>query len=383
MGIYSLTKKKVDNKYLLVLFIIALLIRLPFLFADYIPDLSDDIFRYRWDGKVQYEGYNPYSFSPKEIINKYPHLKDIHFNSINHPEIPTIYPPFLQAVFYLIYSIHSSILAFKIVFMIFDILTSILIISWLSRLKLNKALFIIYSWNPLVILEFYHSGHSDSLMVLLITLTLYLYTSYSKKLSIISLAFLTITKFIGLVLLPFYYKKVPFRYMGLFFVIIIGFYGFYYDPNLFTGLLHFSKYWEYNSFFYKALKGVFGNREIPKLILGIVFLILYLKKWKDVFMDDRLFIKSSFFVLGCVLLFSPVLHPWYVILIIPFLVISPSRGWILFSGLVVLSYIIRMDYYRLGIWEESIYVIMAEYIPFYGLLIYDFIRQKKLRIRVN
>jgi hypothetical protein len=64
-------------------------------------------------------------------------------------------------------------------------------------------------------------------------------------------------------------------------------------------------------------------------------------------------------------------HPWYVCWIVPLLVIVPNRAWIFFSGAVFLSYLVLRGYVTTGVWVEDPLVKLAQYLPFYGLLLYD------------
>ena len=77
-----------------VILAVALALRLMFLFAP--PQLSDDIYRYLWDGNNLLRGVNPYAAAPAEIPPP-PALKAVH-SWINHPEYVTIYPPAAQLV---------------------------------------------------------------------------------------------------------------------------------------------------------------------------------------------------------------------------------------------------------------------------------------------
>ncbi len=366
------SKTKWYSNKLNILILLTLLMRLPFLLADPSPGLSDDIFRYWWDGKVQSHHINPYRYSPEDFPHK--DLKVEPHSKVNHPDIPTIYAPFLQAVFYVSYSIHPSIMGIKGAFILFELLTLMFVILWLKKQSLPLAYFIIYGWNPLVIVEIYNGGHTDSLLGLLLVLTLYLYQSPKKGWSLVTLALLTLTKYIGLVFLPLYYRKVSWRYFLLYFLIIGLFYLYYYDANMFTGLIKYGRYWKYNSFIYKGLFELFNHEQIPKIILGLLFIGIYWKKWYEAHKDESLFGKSFLFILACILLFSPVLHPWYLVIILPGLVIYFSRAWLVFSGLIFLSYIILIQ----SVWKENVYVLMSEYIPFYTLLIYDYFKSKKM-----
>ena len=87
--------------------------------------------------------------------------------------------------------------------------------------------------------------------------------------------------------------------------------------------------------------------------------------------DKKSIYFIGFIVLGLLLLVTPVLHPWYVCWIVPFLVIYPNRAWILLTGSVFLSYWVLKGYVASGVWEENLLVVTLEYVPFYGLLLFD------------
>ncbi len=61
------------------------------------PTLSDDIYRYLWDGRVQMAGINPYNYPPNDA--NLAHLKTEDWEGINHKHIRTIYPPLAQTIF--------------------------------------------------------------------------------------------------------------------------------------------------------------------------------------------------------------------------------------------------------------------------------------------
>ena len=75
---------------------VAVAIRLPFLFRP--PELSDDIYRYLWDGFQILNGHNPYAASPSNIPRHAEFYNGL-FAHINHPDLITIYPPAAQLSF--------------------------------------------------------------------------------------------------------------------------------------------------------------------------------------------------------------------------------------------------------------------------------------------
>src|SRR5689334_4625690 len=61
------------------------------------PVLSDDVWRYLWDGRVLRAGISPYAHAPDHPSLAF--LRDAGWRRVNNPEIPTIYPPVAQILF--------------------------------------------------------------------------------------------------------------------------------------------------------------------------------------------------------------------------------------------------------------------------------------------
>jgi len=91
--------------------------------------------------------------------------------------------------------------------------------------------------------------------------------------------------------------------------------------------------------------------------------------------DDQQFLRGCFFVIGLLLLLSPVGNPWYFIWIVPFVCIFPRRSWLLLSGLLGLYYFAFYCFYR-GELETFRWVVWLEYLPFYGLLMWEWWKER-------
>jgi hypothetical protein len=115
-------------------------------------------------------------------------------------------------------------------------------------------------------------------------------------------------------------------------------------------------------------------------ILLAVFFVLLFKHSRQPADTRAVYIFSTVFILmGCTFVFSPVLYPWYLCWIIPLMAIVPNRAWLMLSSSIFLSYLIWKGYVEAGIWQENMWVKLAEYAPFYGLLLYDGLRNLNRR----
>jgi hypothetical protein len=194
------------GKTLWIIFIGAGLFRALFLPLDP-PRLSTDIYRYIWDGRVQGSGVSPYLYLPVD-----PRLAGLRDNAI-YPHINrkeyahTIYPPVAQMFFFAASRVTQSVLGFKTIFIVIDLITIGLIAATLKAVGQPPERVIVYAWHPLPIFEFGGSGHLDALMICFIAVALWARVRGKFGLAGFALAGATLVKLVPIVLLPAFYKR--------------------------------------------------------------------------------------------------------------------------------------------------------------------------------
>ena len=151
---------------------VAILLRGILLFLD--PLLSNDIYRYIWDGKVQAAGTNPYRYFP--VDQALAQLRDAAiYPNINRPDYATtIYPPVAQMFFFLVTRLGETVTTMKLGLVACEGVTVAIIIAFLRRLGRPETRVVAYAWHPLPIWEIANNGHVDALMVMLMMLGLWL-----------------------------------------------------------------------------------------------------------------------------------------------------------------------------------------------------------------
>ncbi|MFQ5709459.1 MAG: hypothetical protein ACE5HO_18535 [bacterium] len=395
--------------------VFGVIFRLTLLFSP--PTLSDDIYRYVWDGRVAAHGVNPYRFAPEAHELQSLRDRDI-FPNINHREVSTIYPPVNQLTFRGIYELNPRIVGFKSAALGFDLLTICLLFLILRKLSMPLDRLLIYVWNPLVIVEFSGSGHIDSEGIFLLTLALWLFVERKLIVSTVVLALSFLTKYLALLLLPFYtfFKKENKLFYLLIFVIVAAVFYIPYAnarEGLFSALLVYSSKWRFNdslfalifstvhrllpeSWIVKLMILPYGMQPEPgtiatrgtdlaltvsKYIVSLAFAALFLfyfsRSKREFSKVGRIWMfKVGLVLFGTFFLLSPTVHPWYLCWMLPFLVLLPNRAWILLTGLVGLSYWALIDFSATGVWHENIWIKWLEYLPFYLLLTYDFLSRR-------
>ena len=195
-----------DSRQILLLgLIFAALFRISILFSP--PYLSDDVYRYVWDGRVQSAGINPYRYIPAdESLAK---LRDDKiYPNINRREYArTIYPPVAEGVFLLITRISESLTWMKAAMVGFEAIAVWALIQLLVSFGFARQRVLIYAWHPLVVWEFAGSGHLDAMMIAFIALALLAHRKRRETLTVVLLACATCVKLFPAALFPAFYKR--------------------------------------------------------------------------------------------------------------------------------------------------------------------------------
>src|SRR6185369_14860737 len=205
LAAWIVVRARSSNSTLLIVIAFAVLFRLSILFAP--PYLSDDIYRYVWDGRVQAAGINPYRYIP--AAPELAHLRDdMIYPKINRREwAHTIYPPAAQVVFFLTTRISETVVWMKATMLIFELVTIWAVAQLLTLLGRPRQLLLLYAWHPLVIWEFSGSGHVDAISIGFIALAFLAWQKKSNLGAGFMLACATLVKLFPVVLLPAMLKR--------------------------------------------------------------------------------------------------------------------------------------------------------------------------------
>lgn len=365
---------------------------------------SDDIYRYLWEGKLQLNWINPYSYAPESP--ELEHFRDNFFPEINHKHLTTIYPPLTLMGFAIADLVSHSVISMKCFFLFFDLILIFLLVRFLKRLGKDPVNVLIYAWSPLVLISFAARGHCDSLQIFLVVFALYLYSQRKNLTSILAAGLAVVSKFISIIVIPILILRNKPKYLIVLFLTIILLYLPYISAgrNLFTTLFHFGAQYHYNDSLHFVISCLspgspFISKIITSVIFGIVLLILYIKySGKDFLFVSRLnfninqgldeyetILRFAFYAIGTFLMLAPTVHPWYLTWIVPFLCFYQNKAWLILTGTVVFYYFMNhalfstlIEHNNEWAWKEVHWLKLPEYIPFYFLLIYGFINKRTL-----
>jgi len=219
LAAWIVIRARASAAIVLIAIVFAVLFRLSIIFAP--PYLSDDMYRYIWDGRVQAAGINPYRYVPAapELVQ----LRDDDiYPKINRRDYAhTIYPPVAQVVFLLTTRISETVVWMKFTMVAFELVTILAMAQLLTLLGRPRQLLLLYAWHPLVIWEFAGSGHLDTIFIGFMALA---FLAWQKKSDVgtgLMLASATLTKLFPVVLLPALVKHGRWKIVPVFAVAII------------------------------------------------------------------------------------------------------------------------------------------------------------------
>ncbi|MBA3787402.1 MAG: hypothetical protein H0X21_01745 [Actinobacteria bacterium] len=179
---------------------IAAVLRLALVSGE--PALSNDVYRYVWDGRVQAAGINPYRYAPADPELAF--LRDAEiYPRLNRIGVQTAYPPVAQGLFSGLYRLHpGSIVWTKLALVVLDLVAVGLLAFLLARLRRPPAWVLLYAWHPLVTFELAGAGHVEGVAVLLALAAIAAAVSRRAVVSAVLLAAAGLVKPYALVLAP-------------------------------------------------------------------------------------------------------------------------------------------------------------------------------------
>src|SRR5579864_3210288 len=188
--------------------------------------VDDDIHRYVWDGRLQRLGYNPYIVVPSD-----PSVKGLHTpetRNLNNPDLPSPYPPGAQIFFRTVTAIQESTFALKAAFVVCEFAMVFVLLDVLRFGQQGAHLVLAFEWNPLLAMEVAGSGHVDIVGALLLLVSAAALVRRWRATAAVAFGLAVAVKFLPVVLLPLYWKRVRIRDAVLAAVIV----GLLYVPFL-------------------------------------------------------------------------------------------------------------------------------------------------------
>ena len=372
----SIVLRSRPNDRLLVVLVLgfALFFRVSLLASPVV--LSSDVYRYLWDGRVQWAGISPYRYTPAAAELAPLRDETIHPN-INRPGKPTVYPPGAEVAFALVALVSpDSLVGWRAFLLATEAVTVGLLLALLRRAGETPATVIVYAWSPLVVFEGVQAGHVDLALIPLILTALLLRQGGSSVRAGIALGAAVLMKLYPLVLLAAWWRRRDWRFpVAVAATVALG-----YVPHAATvglGALGFlpeylGKAEDHNIGLRALLTYPFGlTGELARAVAIALFfgLMAGAVAWigRANGGDAGGLTRAGALAVATYLLLVPTsMHPWYVLWMVPFLCFRRWPAWLYFSGAVTLSYMSYVVEPTPMPW----WAWLAEYGPLYALLLH-------------
>ena len=410
---YKLVQLNKNNFKLLVA--LAILSRLVFLLA--IPNLSQDFYRFIWDGQLLQNGLNPYLTTPDFLISQGQFSMFSNMETLYQGMGPlsaghyTNYPPVNQLLFVLANlfpgtSILSSVIGLRLIIILADLGTLYFGAKLLKRLKLPTHKIFWYILNPFIIIELTGNLHFEGVMLFFLIYSLYLLHFGKWKWAAVLFALSVSTKLVPLLFLPLFVKwfiktnnnnvNASKAKQSLNFYNLIRFYVIIGITTLFLFLPFFSTQFidnysktvglwfgdfEFNASLYYIARAIGYNITgfnevaiIGKILPIIVFVVVW---YLALFRKNQTFktlLTSMLLAFTCYLLFSTTVHPWYLATILLISVFTNYKFPLVWSFIIIISYLAYANIDN----TENLWIIGLEYVIVYAVFVWEVFLKKEI-----
>jgi hypothetical protein len=384
---------------IILIFAFGIIFRAVLVFSG--PELSSDMYRYVWDGRVQANGINPYLYPPS--APEVAHLRDGSiWPMINRKEAVTVYPAGAEFAYAAIWRIRpDNVHWFQMIMATGDLFAGALLLALLRALGQNPLTALIYLWSPLVVVETAQSAHVDGLALPLLVAAWIARVKGRDSLTGLFLGLGTALKLYPILLLPVLWRthdsqgrfrpalSTLFAFIGGFLMPyipylsagsgVIGFLPDYLKEQFNPGLAYFIGL--------LASKAGGNPHQAVLALLTVTLVLIYLVLFLRPPADGVSAVRRCIWPIGAFTLLTQNLFPWYMLWLVPLLAIflpatSPEgrtsiggfpisswTGWWSFCCLISISY---PFFIPTSLPTLRAFVSLIQFLPLYVFLIVDF-----------
>ncbi len=338
------------------------------------PSLSDDVYRYLWDGRVAASGANPYLLTPND--ESLAGLRDDLWRKTAHRDIATVYPPLALAMFAGASALRRPLLGYKLALAGVDLAGCALLLSLARRRGAARAA-LGYVWNPLLVVEGAGMGHVDVLGASLVIAGVWLLSAGRNATAGIAAALAALAKLVPLAALPLWWRRAGGRRGrrlavgagALLLPTTVG--ALLWTRGVPPGLIEYALHWEYNGPLYEPLWRLIGALRLdaaasgvvhlartsfggdveaapwsalysfahPRFLARLALLAAAVALWLRLWRRRPTPVRAAFGAFAVLLLTSPTFYPWYLIWILPWAALTGSRVVLALSVTLPLAYL--------------------------------------------
>ncbi|MFB6306713.1 MAG: mannosyltransferase [Flavobacteriales bacterium] len=346
------------------------------------PNLSDDVYRFIWDGSLITQGHNPYTVLPESLMESDKPLKDELdkelYQKLNSKKYYTVYPPLNQFIFGFCSLISGNNQFLNTIMLrIFVLGVEILLLFIIHKIMytegFNKKQFVLYALNPLMIVELTGNLHFEGIMLCFFFISWYfIYYKDQWKTGAFFYALSISTKLLTLIFLPFFIKRTKPSNLITFYTIIAVVTTLTFLPflnkqlinNIGSSIALYFQTFEFNASIYYLIREIgywvkgYNIIETAGKVLSIItFLCIVILAIIDKGKRSVEFFKITCFAVCIYYFLSTTLHPWY--LATPLLLSAFTR----YKFVLVWSILSPLSYwaYHTTPYTENLYLVGIEY----------------------
>ncbi len=388
------------------------------IFLPVIPNLSQDFYRFIWDGRLLLEGLNPYLTTPLSYVEA--GAVDIvaqgeqlyaGMGPLNGSHY-TNYPPINQLCFAIAglfsgNSITGAAIVFRMLILIADMGIIILGKKLLQRMGLPIHAIFWYALNPFIIIEMTGNLHFESVMLFFVVWSLYLLQKGKWVWSAILLAFSISVKLLPLLFLPLLFQFLltrnstqhqniflswkGWKQAALYYLVVLGTVALTFAPyltgdfaeNFGASIALWFKTFEFNASIYYIIRW-YGYQTIgwniigdvgpllPRYVVGFLLLLAFFRKNKTL----KATITAVLLGISFYFLLSTTVHPWYVATPLILCVFTKYRFPLVWSFAIILSY----SAYGPDGFKENLWLVATEYLIVLGVFLWEVFRKNEKAI---
>lgn len=381
-------------------FLVCLGIIFRIVFIVVIPNLSQDFYRFLWDGRLLLNGISPYLFTPnsstalgvtipqsQELIAGMSALNASHFS--NYPPVNQFF--FALAALFAGKTILGSVIVLRVLIILADVGILYFGKKILEKLNLPTKNIFWYFLNPFIIIELTGNIHFEGVMLFFFVWALYLLFKGKWFWAAVLIGISISVKLIPLLFLALFFKYFVSKkspaildktvlikfYLVIGFAVLITFLPFLSSESIqnfsATIALWFQNF-EFNASVYYVIRwigfqlmgwniiGIVG-KILPVVIFLFVLAIAFFRKNKT----QQQLLTSMLFAVSFYFLLSTTVHPWYVATPLLLSIFTKYNFPIVWSFLVMLSY----SAYGKNGFDENLWLVALEYFVMVGVAVWE------------
>lgn len=388
LGCYAALLRLPDDDFRHQLLLrVGTLLRLSMIYS--LPLLSDDFYRYVWDGRVLLSGANPYDYIPKDWMTHigpaasqdwaelYAHL--------NSKEYYSVYPPFLQGIFGMSAFLSGgqtfgAVVVMKCCVVLAEFGSLWLLGKIVAHLQISRKGVLLYALNPLVILELSGNLHTEAFMIVFLLAAIWGLMQTRIWSVTVFLTLAIASKLLPVLLFPYLLRRMPrddLWVVGgvttfLCCILFGAFMGYDQVGHFVRSLQLYFQYFQFNAGLHYWVRSIGGGaaQEVLAQILPWIMLVVIL--WRAISEQKPNWANLPTAMLVALTLYqlhSPVVHPWYLTPLVALAALGKYRFAVLWSCLIPFTY---SAYFYPGI-QEQYWWVTVEYVLVFGYMGYEWV----------